>query len=82
MAEAQCGGCHEVGASGESRIPQAPAFRRLAAQHPGEQLQVVIAEGIATGHPSMPRWIFTDKEVGQLLAYVRSIPAGDPDGRP
>lgn len=80
MAEAQCGACHAVGASGESRIPQAPAFRQLAAEHPGDQLRVVIAEGIATGHPSMPRWIFTDSEVDQLLAYLRSLPAGGAEG--
>lgn len=80
MAEAQCGACHAVGASGESRIAQAPAFRQLATRHAGDQLRVVIAEGIATGHPSMPRWIFTDSEVSQLLAYLRSLPADDAGG--
>jgi mono/diheme cytochrome c family protein len=80
MAEAQCGACHAVGASGESRVPPAPAFRRLAAQYPGDQLRVIFAEGIATGHPSMPRWIFTDREVNQLLAYVRSLPGDDSGG--
>jgi mono/diheme cytochrome c family protein len=79
MAEAQCGACHAVGKSGESHISPAPAFRRLAAQYPGDQLRVVFAEGIATGHPSMPRWIFTVREVDQLLAYVRSLP-GDGAG--
>jgi mono/diheme cytochrome c family protein len=77
MAEKQCGTCHAVGASGESRVSQAPAFRQLAAQHPGDQLRVIVAEGIATGHPSMPRWIFTDEEVSQLLAYIRSLQERD-----
>ena len=80
MAEAQCGACHAVGAAGESRIAPAPAFRRLAAKYPGDQLKVVFAEGIATGHPSMPRWIFTAREVDQLLAYVRSLPGDEAGG--
>jgi cytochrome c len=74
IAEQKCSACHSVGATGQSAIAAAPAFRSLSRKYAGSSLAEVITYGIATGHPSMPRWMFSVAEASKLLAYIRSLP--------
>lgn len=77
LAERNCSACHAIGQVGESRIPEAPTFVGLAGKYAGSSLATVISEGIASGHPSMPRWIFRPSEVASLLAYLGTLGADE-----
>ena len=73
IAEAHCGRCHALGRSGESRLAAAPPFRDLGKRYPIEQLAEALAEGIVTGHPDMPEFVFETEDVIALLAYLRDV---------
>jgi len=68
-----CARCHAVGRSGASSHPQAPPFRTLARKFKVEGLAEALAEGISTGHPDMPEFIFEADEVGAIIDYLKSI---------
>jgi cytochrome c len=68
-----CGSCHAVGKAGESRRPEAPAFRVLGKRYPIESLEEALGEGIMSGHPDMPEFSFDADDVGAIIAYLKSI---------
>jgi cytochrome c len=68
-----CAGCHAVGRSGVSPHPEAPPFRTLSRKFKIEGLAEALAEGISTGHPDMPEFIFEADEVGAIIQYLESI---------
>lgn len=68
-----CARCHAVGPTGDSARPDAPAFRTLSARYPIESLEEALGEGIMTGHPDMPEFSFDAKQVGAIIAYLKSI---------
>ena len=70
---ANCARCHAVGRSGVSPHPQAPAFRTLSRKFKVEGLAEALAEGISTGHPDMPEFVFEADEVGAIIDYLKSI---------
>lgn len=72
-AEANCAGCHAVGVMGESPLPAAPRFRDLGLRYPVDDLAEAFAEGIDTGHPSMPEFVMSTEENSDLIAYLKSI---------
>ncbi len=73
LTEERCARCHAIGAEGESRLPIAPPFRTLSELYPVESLEESLAEGIVSGHPAMPEFVFEPDEIGALIAYLRSI---------
>jgi mono/diheme cytochrome c family protein len=68
-----CGMCHAVGRVDDSPNSQAPPFRRLHERYPVENLAEALAEGILVGHPQMPEFRFGAGEVGDIIAYLKSI---------
>lgn len=56
-----------------SPIPEARPFRTLHTRYPIEDLAEAFAEGITTGHPSMPQSQFDPAHIDDLLAYLNSI---------
>ena len=40
---------------------------------PVEDLQEPLAEGIVTGHPTMPEFRFDPGQVGDIIAYLKSL---------
>ena len=70
---ANCARCHAVGRSGASSHPQAPPFRTLSRKFKVEGLAEALAEGISTGHPDMPEFVFEADEVGAIIDYLKSI---------
>jgi len=70
-----CSRCHSVGAAGESPNPKAPHFRDLNQRYPIDSLAEALAEGIRTGHPQMPEFVFAPDEVDSIIAYLKSIQA-------
>jgi cytochrome c len=68
-----CASCHSIGRNGESPNKSAPAFRNLGQRYPIESLEEALGEGIMTGHPDMPEFTFDAKDVGAIIAYLKSI---------
>ena len=68
-----CGGCHAVGRTGASSHPEAPPFRLLGRRYPIEALEEALGEGIFSGHPDMPEFVFSAPDVGAIVAYLKSI---------
>jgi cytochrome c len=68
-----CARCHAVGRTGASAHPDAPPFRTLSRKYKVEGLAEALAEGLSTGHPDMPEFVFEPEEVGAIIDYLRSI---------
>jgi cytochrome c len=73
FAQTNCSQCHAIGRFGDSPIPEAPPFRTLHTRYPVEDLAEAFAEGITTGHPSMPQFQLDPAQINDLLAYLKSI---------
>lgn len=73
FAQTNCSQCHAIGRFGDSPIPEAPPFRTLHTRYPIEDLAEAFAEGITTGHPSMPQFELDPAQINDLLAYLQSI---------
>jgi mono/diheme cytochrome c family protein len=73
IVQAYCARCHAVERLGESSLPAAPRFRALHEQYPVESLEESLAEGIVTGHPDMPESRFDPGQVGDVIAYLKSL---------
>jgi mono/diheme cytochrome c family protein len=68
-----CSRCHAVERTGASSHPQAPPFRTLSRRYPIDALAEALGEGLSTGHPDMPEFVFEVADVGAILAYLQSI---------
>jgi cytochrome c len=56
-----------------ARLTIAPPFRTLHERYPVETLQEALAEGIVTGHPSMPEFRFEPDQINDFLVYLKSL---------
>lgn len=54
-------------------LRQAPQFRSLHLRYPVETLEEALAEGIVTGHPSMPEFRLEPDEIGDFIAFLKSL---------
>jgi len=68
-----CARCHAVGRTGASPHPDAPPFRTLSRKYKIEGLAEALAEGLSTGHPDMPEFVFAPEDVGAIIDYLKSI---------
>lgn len=73
LVETNCARCHAVGATDESPLADAPAFRTLSERYPVDALEEAFAEGIVTGHPDMPEFEATPQQIADIIAYLASI---------
>jgi cytochrome c len=73
FAQTNCSQCHAIGRVGDSPMPEAPPFRTLHTRYPIEDLVEAFAEGITTGHPSMPQFQLDPAQINDLIAYLNSI---------
>lgn len=83
LVKENCARCHAIGKEGDSQHPQAPPFRTLSAKYPVSDLAESLAEGIVSGHPDMPIFVFSPQDVEAIVEYLESIqekpaaPAGE-----
>ena len=70
---ANCATCHAVGRIGASPLAIAPAFRDLHTHYPVEDLGEALAEGITTGHPTMPEFQLEPDQITDVVAYLKSL---------
>jgi cytochrome c len=73
LLQRDCASCHAIGKSGASPKKEAPAFRTLGRRYPVESLEEALGEGIMSGHPDMPEFSFDADDVGDIIAYLKSI---------
>jgi mono/diheme cytochrome c family protein len=73
FVESHCATCHAIGPTGDSPHAEAPAFRTLRERYPIEDLAESLAEGIMTGHPSMPEFQLAPSQINDVIAYLNSI---------
>ena len=73
FARTHCASCHAIGRTGSSPLAAAPAFRDLHTKYPVDDLAESFAEGIVTGHPTMPEWQLDPPQIGDLLAYLKTL---------
>jgi cytochrome c len=70
---ANCATCHSIGRIGASPLGVAPAFRDLHTKYPVEDLGEALAEGITTGHPTMPEFQLEPDQITDVVAYLKSL---------
>ncbi len=75
LVKENCSRCHAIGKGGDSTHPQAPPFRYLSRNYPVEDLAELLAEGIVSGHPDMPVFVFGPHDVEAIIEYLQSIQA-------
>lgn len=68
-----CASCHAIGRTGTSPLAIAPPFRDLHRRYPVDNLSEALAEGIVTGHPTMPEFRLEPDQVGNVIAYLKSL---------
>jgi cytochrome c len=73
FVQVHCSGCHATGRVGESPLPIAPPFRTLHTRYPVETLAEALAEGITTGHPTMPEFRLDPAQINDVIAYLQSL---------
>jgi cytochrome c len=73
FAQTHCASCHAIALVGESPLGNAPPFRTLHRRYPVENLAESLAEGIVTGHPTMPQFQLDVAQIGDLIAYLKLL---------
>ncbi|HXG78159.1 MAG TPA: cytochrome c [Methyloceanibacter sp.] len=82
LVRENCSRCHAIGKEGESPHPEAPPFRTLSRKYPIEDLAESLAEGIFSGHPDMPIFVFSPQDVTAIIEYLKSIQEMQPPADP
>ena len=75
LVRKNCSPCHAIGKEGDSPHKEAPPFRTLSAKYPIDDLAESLAEGIVSGHPDMPIFVFSPRDVEAIIQYMQSIQA-------
>jgi len=73
LLRTNCARCHAIDKISPSPLAIAPPFRALHLRYPIEQLEEPLAEGILTGHPTMPEFQFDPGQVGDIIAYLKTL---------
>ena len=68
-----CAKCHSIDKVTPSPLKIAPPFRTLHKRYPIETLGEALAEGISTGHPTMPEFRLEPDQIGDFLAYLKTL---------
>ena len=73
FAQANCSHCHSIDKFTPSTLAIAPPFRTLHQRYPVEQLEEALGEGITTGHQNMPEFRLDPGQVGDFIAFLKSL---------
>lgn len=78
LAEGHCKACHTIAGRRPSPLAGAPPFAGLEQLHPDRSLDEIVAQGVTSPHPPMPRFLGAADQHHDLLDYVRSVQAAPP----
>jgi mono/diheme cytochrome c family protein len=73
LALLYCAECHAIDKVSPSPLRIAPPFRDLHKRYPVETLEEALAEGIMTGHPSMPQFQFEPDQINDFIMFLKSL---------
>lgn len=73
IARTYCATCHAIDRTSPSPLTVAPPFRDLHRSYAVENLSEALAEGIMTGHPSMPQFRFDPDQIEDFIAFLKSL---------
>ncbi len=73
LVEANCARCHAIGMDDTSKHAEAPPFRVVVTRYAPDNLAEALAEGISSGHPDMPEFVFEPAEIEAIIAYLGSL---------
>jgi cytochrome c len=73
FALTNCARCHSIDRVTQSPLKIAPPFRTLHLRYPVETLGEALAEGIQTGHPTMPEFRLDPDRIHDLLSYMKTL---------
>ena len=73
FAQNNCASCHSIDRVTTSPLAISPPFRDLHKKYPIDDLAEAFAEGISTGHPTMPEFRLDPGQIGDLLAFMKSL---------
>jgi cytochrome c len=73
FVKTNCSMCHAIGRYDESPLAIAPPLRTLHEMYPVESLEESFAEGIVTGHPTMPQFQLDAAQISDLIAYLKTL---------
>jgi cytochrome c len=73
FAQTNCAHCHAIDRSAASPLAIAPPFRTLHKKYPVDTLAEALAEGIDTGHPTMPMFVLEPDQINDLLSFLKSL---------
>ncbi|HET9535351.1 MAG TPA: cytochrome c [Mesorhizobium sp.] len=73
FALTNCARCHAIDRASSSPLKIAPPFRTLHTRYPVETLAEALAEGIQTGHPTMPEFRLDPDQIHDLLSYLKTL---------
>ena len=65
--------CHSIDRVTPSPLKIAPPFRTLHHRYPVDTLAEAFAEGIYTGHPTMPEFRLDPDQINDLISYLKSL---------
>jgi cytochrome c len=68
-----CSRCHSVDKVTPSPLKIAPPFRTLHLRYPIETLEESLAEGIVTGHPTMPQFRLEPDQIHDVISYLKTL---------
>ena len=73
FVRANCSRCHAIDKVSPSPLHLAPPFRDLHLRYQVDVLAEAFAEGIRTGHPTMPEFRLDPGQIGDVIAYWKSL---------
>lgn len=68
-----CARCHSIDHVTQSPLKIAPPFRTLHERYPIESIAEALAEGIYTGHPTMPSFALEPDQLHDLMSYLKTL---------
>lgn len=73
FALTNCARCHSIDRVTESPLKIAPPFRTLHTRYRIETLAEALAEGIVTGHPTMPQFQLEPDQINDFLRFLKTL---------
>ena len=73
FVRANCARCHAVDKVSPSPLAIAPPFRDLHRRYPVAALEESMAEGLVTGHPTMPEFRLDPGQIADVIAYFKTL---------
>jgi cytochrome c len=73
LLQANCSRCHAIGLTGESPHDEAPPIREVMKIYGAKSLEEALGEGLITGHPDMPEFVFAPEDVAAIESYLMTL---------